>query len=306
MLITLVRIFKAGFNNFLRNAWLSTAATAVMTVTLSIILTTFISNAVMSSTIKALVNKIDVSVYLADSTNPEQVKNLQERLTKLENVQSVRFISKTEALAIYREQNKNDPELLEAVTEAENPLPASFAVKVKDQKKLEPIAQLVEQNDVKPLLDPKNPTSYQGDRKATIDKIVKASNFLRTTGLVATIIFVTISTLIIFNTIRMAIFTRREEIEIMKLVGATNWFIRGPFLFEAALYGIIAALIAVGLSYTTFLAGGPKLATAGIDVNSTLSFFRSYPFLIIMTELGIGILIGSASSMLAMIRYLKL
>jgi cell division transport system permease protein len=103
----------------------------------------------------------------------------------------------------------------------------------------------------------------------------------------------------------MAIFTRREEIEIMKLVGATKWFIRGPFVFEAALYGIIAAVIAAVLSYMLILGAGPKLSSY-IDVQSTINFFRSYPTFIVFGELVIGICIGAFSSMLAMSRYLKL
>jgi cell division transport system permease protein len=103
----------------------------------------------------------------------------------------------------------------------------------------------------------------------------------------------------------MAIFTRKEEIEIMKLVGATKWFIRGPFIFEAALYGIVAAVIAVIVSYALLLGTGPKLGSY-IDVKSTIDFFRSYPALIVFGELIIGIFIGAFSSLLAMSRYLKL
>jgi cell division transport system permease protein len=103
----------------------------------------------------------------------------------------------------------------------------------------------------------------------------------------------------------MAIFTRRDEIEIMKLIGATKWYIRGPFLFEAALYGIIAAVIATALSYTLLLGGGPKLASY-IDVASTIHFFQNYPVLVVLGEVIIGVLIGMFSSLLAMSRYLKL
>src|SRR5580704_12010442 len=167
------------------------------------------------------------------------------------------------------------------------------------------IIAIADQPQFSGFLDPTAPPRYSGQNKDTINRIVRVSNFFKSTGLVASIIFVIISTLIIFNTIRMAIFTRREEIEIMKLVGATKWFIRGPFIFEAALYGIIAAFIALAFSYSLLLGGGPKLSSY-IDVQSTISFFRSYPALIILGELIIGICIGAFSSMLAMSRYLKL
>lgn len=274
-----------------------------MTVTLTIIITSFISSSALTSTIKGVTDKIDVSLYLKDTVTPEQAKELQARLERVDNVESVRYISKKDALEIYRKQNSNNTRLLEAVTEQENPLPASFAIKTKDPKRLDTIAAFANQPEIKALQS--DPPSYSGSNRQTIDRIVQASNFFKTTGLVASVIFVIISTLIIFNTIRMAIFTRREEIEIMKLVGATKWFIRGPFVFEAALYGVFAALIAVTLSYALLFAGAPRIASH-IDFRSTLELFETYPLLIVGGELLIGILIGAFSSLLALSRYLKI
>ena len=299
------RIIQAGGRNFMRNLWLSTAATAVMTVTLTIVVISFISNSALTSTIKGVTDKIDISIYLADTTTKDQTDSFKARLEKDDNVQSVTYKSKAEALADYRKQNAGDTKLLQAINEADNPLPASLQVKTKDPKKLDSITAIVNQSENKALLDPSSPPSYSGDRKATIDKIVRFSNFFKTTGLIMSVIFVIISTLIIFNTIRMAIFTRKDEIEIMKLVGATKWFIRGPFLFEAALYGIIAAFIAAALAYALLLGGGPKLGSY-IDVQGTINFFRSYPVVIILAEMIIGVVIGIFSSLLALTRYLKL
>ena len=299
------RVLVAGSRNFLRNAWLSTAATAVMTITLTIIVISFISNSALTSTIKGVTDKIDVSVYLNDNVTPDQRDAFQKALEADPNVQSVHYRSKEEALLDYRSQVSNNQKLLEGIQLTGNPLPASFQVKAKDPKNLDSIIAVTNQPDFKSLLDPTAPPSYSGQNKDTINRIVRVSNFFKDSELIASVLFIIISTLIIFNTIRMAIFTRREEIEIMKLVGATNWFIRGPFVFEAALYGIIAALIAVVLSYTLLLGGGPKLASY-INVGSTISFFRAYPALIALGELIIGIFIGTFSSLLAMSRYLKL
>ncbi len=305
MMLQLLRVFRTGSQNFIRNMWLSTAATAVMTVTLTIVIISFISNQALTSTIKGVTDKIDVSIYLADSTTPDQMNAFRARLGQDENVQSVTYKSKADALADYRKQHASDPKLLQAISETDNPLPASLQVKTKDPKKLNSITAVVNQPQNKVLLDPTSAPSYSGTRKDTIDRIVRFSNFFRTTGLIMSIVFIIISTLIIFNTIRMAIFTRRDEIEIMKLVGATKWFIRGPFLVEAALYGIIAAFIAAALAYTLLLGGAPKLA-AYIDVKSTIDFFRSYPILVVLGEMVIGVFIGVFSSLLAMTRYLKL
>ncbi len=304
-MITLWRIIQSGMRNFLRNAWLSTAATAVMTVTLSIVLFSFASNSALTDTIKAIEGKIDISVFLSDSVTLDQAKQLQSRVRSLDNVQSVKYVSKADALNIFRQQHAGDKTILQGVDEADNFLPASFQIKAHDPKQLGPIVSFFGRPDVKPMLAATNPISYSGDKKLAIDRIVRASNFLKTTGLGASVLFVTISVLIIFNTIRMAIYTRRSEIEIMKLVGATNWFIRGPFLVEASLYGMIAAVIAVMLGYS-LLPLAPALTNYAPYVASTIDFFKNYPGLIVSTELAIGVLIGASSSLLAMIRYLKL
>lgn len=304
-MIQLVRIMKTGTRNFFRNLWLSTAATAVMTITLTIILFSYIATSALTSTIAQVVEKIDVSVYLKDSVTPAQASNFKAQLEATLNVESVKYITKNDALVIYREQNKNNKELLSAVTAEDNPLPQSLAVKAKDSTKIDPIIAVVNKDQFKPLLQEKDPVSYTGERKKTIDRIIGATNFIKRTGLLASGLFVVISTLIIFNTIRMAIFTRREEIEIMQLVGATNWFIRGPFIFEAALYGMIATVVAVALCYSMVLGAGPKIS-GYVDTQTIIDVFKNNPLIIVGAELLIGVAIGALSSLLAMSRYMKL
>lgn len=301
-MLQLWRVMVAGGRNFMRNAWLSTAATAVMTITLTIIVISFISNSALTSTIKGVTDKIDISIYLSNSITPAQQEDLRQALASNPNVDSVRFTSKADAVAAFISEH---PENAKALQIAGNDLPASFQIKAKDPKELDSIIDIASRPEFKDALDPTAPPSYSGQNKDTINRIVRVSNFFKTAGLIASIVFVVISTLIIFNTIRMAIFTRRDEIEIMKLVGATKWFIRGPFLFEAALYGVVAAVIAATVSYTLLLGAGPKLSSY-IDVSSTIDLFKNYPAAIIAGELVIGILIGMFSSLLAMSRYLKL
>ena len=305
-LLTAMRITKTGLRNFVRNAWLSTAATAVMAVTLSLVGVSYIANQALTSTIKSVVNKIDVSVFLNDADTPDQINALKAQLQQQPNVQSVTFVSKNDALLEYQQENAGNPKLLEAVSASDNPLPASLQIKAKNPNNLDPIVSVVDQPANKKLLTTdQNAVSYSGSRKATIDKIVQTANFFRATGFVASILFIVISTLIIFNTIRMAIFTRREEIEIMKLVGATNWFIRGPFIFEAALYGVIAAVVALVFIYGVVLAGAPKLGNY-IDTSSVVSYMQHNVALVALAELVLGMAIGAASSLFALKRYLKL
>ncbi len=304
-MITLWRIIQAGFRNFLRNAWLSTAATAVMTVTLVLVTFSYISNSALTSTIKTVTDKIDVSVYLNTAVTPPQLDGFKKSLLAAPNVSEVNYVSQAQALADYRSQNQNNPQLLAALDIAGDALPASLEIKAKDPNKLNSIASVINQPQNKALQDPTAPPSYSGNRKTTVDRIVHFSNFFKRASLVASILFVVISVMIIFNTIRMAIFTRREEIEIMKLVGATNWFIRGPFLVEAGFYGLIAAGLALVFCYGLLLSGATKLGSY-IDISSTVTVFRHYPVLIALVEAVAGIIIGTGSSLLAMVRYLKL
>jgi cell division transport system permease protein len=300
------RIMKSGSRNLLRNMWLSTAATAVMTVTLTIVILSFISNMALTSTIKSVTDKIDVSVYLKADITTQEVEEFKKVIISGGNVAGITYVTKEQAIAQFREKNKNDQATLDALTIAgTDTLPASLQIKSIDPKKLDVIADTLAKAENQKYQDPNAKPSYSGKRKNSIDRIVSFSNFFRTTGLILSFIFVVISILIIFNTIRMAIFTRRDEIEIMKLVGATKWFIRGPFIFEAALYGVIASFIAVGLSYLLLLGGGPKMASY-IDVQSAISLFQTSPLAVIGVELVIGIFIGTFSSLLAMTRYLKL
>lgn len=304
-MITFWRIAHAGLRNFLRNAWLSAAATAVMMVTLILMTFSFISNSALTSTIKNVTDKIDVSVYLAADVTQSQVDQFTRSLQSAPNVASVSYVSRADALANYRALNKNNPQLLRALDVAGDALPASLQIKAKDPKKLSDIAAVVNQTNFRGLQDPNAPPSYSGNRKTTIDRIVHFSSFFQKASLIASIAFIVISIMIIFNTIRMAIFTRREEIEIMKLVGATNWFIRGPFLVEASLYGVIAAGLALLFCYGLLLGGAAKLGSY-IDISSTVSLFRHYPIVVVLAEVLAGIIIGAASSLLAMARYLKL
>ncbi len=304
-MITFWRIFLAGLRNFLRNTWLSAAATAVMMVTLVLMTCSYISNSALSSTIKTVTDKIDVSVYLSSTITQKQIDDFKQELLASPNVIAVKYVSKKDAVAAYREQNKTNPQLLEALDVAGDALPASLQIKAKDPRHLDQIAAIVDKPHNHDLQDPQAPPSYSGNRRVTIDRIVHFSNFFQRTSLVASVIFIVISILIIFNTIRMAIFTRREEIEIMKLVGATNWFIRGPFLVEASLYGVIAAVFALVFCYGLLLSGADKLGNY-IDISSTVQIFRHYPIVVVMAEVAAGILIGCTSSLLATMRYLKL
>jgi cell division transport system permease protein len=304
MFVQLWRVARAGLHNFLRNLWLSTAATVVMTITLSLILISFVSSLALTHTIDNYKSKIDVSIFLSGDLTPDQIESFRVALLGDSNVNTVVFKSKADALADYRRQNAGNTKLLNAISDTDNPLPPSLEVKPKNPDNTDSIVAITNQSTFHAMLDT-TANLHANDRKKVVDSITSFSNFFQTTGIVISTIFLVISILIIFNTIRMAIFTRRDEIEIMKLVGATKWFIRGPFLFEACMYGIVGAVFATGFSYALILWGGPHISSY-VDLGSVLTTFKQYPVFILLGEMGIGIVIGIFSSLLAMGRYLRL
>ncbi len=306
-MITLERIITTGIANFVRNAWLAIAAIAMMLVTLTIVLFLVISNATFTHTISQITDKIDISVYLKDSVEPKDRDKLISDIKKVPNVKSVVYVSKDEVLKTYQQQNKNNPDLLAAIgATGDNPLPATIQIKPRDPNKINEIKDYLEEPVVKRLQS--DETSYSGDRKEAIDKITQATRFMREAALIGVIVFTIISTLIIFNTIQMAIFNRREELTIMRLLGASTLFIRGPFVVETMLYGVIASIVSVILVGSLFTVTSQTFEATSLgllDIGFASDYFSEHFWLILTGQMAIGILIGAFSSILATRRYLK-
>lgn len=305
---TFRRIVRTGMLNFVRNAWLAIAAIAVMTVTLTIILFSVVANATFNNTIQQINDKINISVYLSDSVTVKQRNELMDELRRLPNVRKVEYVSKSDALERYRADNANRQSLLQAISEAGNPLPASISIDPVDPSRIQDIKSFLDQPDNKALQDPQAGTSYSGERKAAIDKITHATSVLQRIGVAAVLLFAVISVLIIFNTIQMAIFNRRDELTIMRLLGATTWYIRGPFVVESVMYGVIAAMVSVGFIYAVFVTASSALQATSLgllDIAYSSQYFRDNFFKLLTAQLFVGIVIGALSSTVATRRYLK-
>jgi cell division transport system permease protein len=305
---TFKRVVRTGATNFVRNAWLAMAAMAVMVVTLTIILFSLVASATFNNTIAQITSKINISVYLKDSVTEEQRTALMDGLRELPNVKSVGFVSKDQALAEYKAANSNNPGLLQALNETSNPLPASVKVLPHDPSKIQDIKNFLDKPDNVALLDPQAGTSYSGDRKAAIDKITHATNVLQRIGVAAVMIFAVISMLIIFNTIQMAIFNRRDELTIMRLLGATTWYIRGPFVVESIIYGVISAVLSILIINAVFITASSALQASSLgllDIGYANTYFHDKFWILLTMQLVVGIVIGAVSSIIATRRYLK-
>ncbi|MCA9323936.1 ABC transporter permease [Candidatus Saccharibacteria bacterium] len=303
---TAKRILKTGFVNLFRNAWLSIAATAVMVVALTIISIAVVLNVTANNAIDELARDLKASVYLQDGVNDAQRANLESALRNLDFVEAVDYVTQDQAKDDLAGDFNNDMEILQALTLAgEDVLPASYKVTVSDLDRMPEIKSLVEQDIFSKTVD--SVSLGQTDAQATIDKAASAQRFINLASIISAFVLSAVSIMIIFNTIRMAIYTRRDEIRIMKLIGATPGYIRGPFLVEASLYGVFAAIIANFAVYSLIFSLGRKVSSQP-EFSQTFSFFTDPGVMVAMwiCVLLVGILIGSFSSMLAMGKHLKL
>ena len=300
LLISISRVFRAGLKNFVRNLWLSMAATAIMVVTLVIVLSTFAINNATKDTLQQAAEDITISIFLSDSTTEEQRLDLQNDLQMNSDVHNVSYTSKDQALENYLRDNADTQ--LSVATEFldENPLQASFEVELNQLSQNSNLLTLVNSDLYMEVID-----DFNSDRLDRAARVGDLQDFIITAGIVAASVFALISVLVIFNTIRLAIFTRSNEIQIMKLIGATNNYIRGPFLVEAGVYGLLSAVISLSLVYSVI----GKISSSGdglLTFQPTADLFSERILLIVISTIAAGILIGVVSSLLAMSRYLRL
>lgn len=306
-LITLWRIIHTGIVNFMRNFTLAVAAMAVMAVTLTIVLFSVIANATFENTISDITDKISVSAYLKDSTSDAQAEALVIKLEKQPGVSKVIYLDKQQATQAYIDQNKNNKNLVTAIIQSDNPIPATIQVYPVDLDQVPGIKDYLVKPENKKLQTADSP-SYNDKRKEAIDNIAHATNVLRKIGIIGVIVFAITCVLTIFNTIQMAIFNRRDEISIMRLLGASTSYIRGPFVVESAIYGLLSAVFSIVIVNSAFLASSTALQASSLgllDINYANEFFNQYFFQLLGMQIAVGIIIGTASSVIATKRYLK-
>jgi len=305
-LLTFIRMVRYGVNNFSRNAWLTIAATAVMTITLLIVFTTFVARDILTNTVNSIRDKVDMTIYIDSSAEERAVRDVAASARDLDSVISVNIITPDEARAQFIEDNKADATTLNSLNNSDPEFPWRLRIKVKDINDTSQLQQFAKDDKgLQEIIDDSQPPSFAGPQRTAIERIGGWVSFADKAGIVAGSVFVAISSLIIFNTIRMAIFNRREEIQMMKLIGAERSFIRGPFVVEAIVYGFIAAIIATGIGVGGLYAAQDTLTNNGIAVAGTINMVIVYLPFVLLAMIIIGAVIGVVSSLLATRRYLK-
>ena len=308
---TSARIVKYGTKGFSRNIWLSTAATVVMSITLIILFVTVVASVILTNTAEMMKDKIDITIYYKPNTSEEVLSQLTEIIKRDENIKSVETSTSEDEYKKFLEENQTSDEILNVLdSEMEKMMIAkmqsTMRIKVYDVDDLDSVKKIVEEDELfKQYTDKEKMPTYDVNR-VEIATITSWARIARTGGIILAVVFLVISILIIFSTIRMAIFSRREEIYMMKLVGAEKNFIRGPFLIEAEICGVIAGVLAGTVSYFGFKFLTPKLMNYGISVEQITKVMESNQLILVfLAFILLGIVIGRISSWLAVSKYLN-
>lgn len=295
------RIIKSGWRNFWRTRWVAGATIGVMVVTLAVITSLILISVLTSALTRDLENKVDISAYFKTDAGEEDILTLKARLETFDEVSSVIYVSRDEALRIFKTKHGDNPTLLQSLQEiGSNPLSASLNIKAADPTNYESIANFLEGPTNAAIIDKVNFRQNQ----LVIEKLSRITFVIKRMGVISSIVLTVIAILVTFNTVRLALFNAREEISIMRLVGASNWYIRGPFLIEGALYGIFAAFITLVIIIPALFYLSPRINSFLPEID-IFSYFVGNLAVIFLIQLGVGVFIGVVSSFIAIRRYLR-
>jgi cell division transport system permease protein len=299
-LLSLIRIIKFSFQDIFRNIWLSIVTVTILILALFSVNMLLVVKVVGDTAISAIQEKVDISLYLKPDSDEEEIKALKAELSNLEEVKEIIYISKAEALEYFREKNSNNQEVLEALRElGKNPLTPSLVIKPKGSDKVESlISRLnVYESD---LIESRN----FSDHKVVLEKINNITDKASKVGMVISLIFIFITLLVVYNAIRVAIYTHKREIGIMRLVGASNSFVYMPFILSSLIYTLISLFVIVLIFYPFLTLLQPYLEAFFVGYNiNIISYFKAN-FLIIFGSQFLGIaFINILASLLAIKKY---
>lgn len=301
MLITFKRILKAGWLNFRRDGGIALATIFILFMAIFLVSSIFLLKDASQFLISSIEEKVDISVYFKEDSLEEDVLQVGEEISKIPEVKEVEYVSKEMALQTFVARHKNDPLLMEALKEVgTNPFLAALNIKAWESGQYEKIALFLENPSFKNLIEK---VDYY-ERRPVIERLFSLTVFTQRTGILLSVVLIIVAILVTFNTIRLAILNSCEEIKIQRIVGASNWFIRGPFLVQGAIAGIFATLISLFVFTLTCWILAPKIEILFPGLNLFNFLVKNLKFLIPL-QLFTGISLGVISSLIAFRKYLK-
>jgi len=301
------RIIRSGLVNFSRNPLVSAVSVMIMTVTLFLIGTSILMNALLSFSLTQISDRVDINVYFFPNTPESEVLSFRDEVADLPEIISVDYVSEVAAIAEFRERHEDDYLTIQALDELDdNPLGATLNIRAQDAAQYESIAQYLEgvAESSDPIAGDIEKINYN-QNKEIIERLGSVMATIQRLGMIITGFFVLVSLLITFNTIRLAIYGAREEIAVMRLVGAENKYIRGPFMIEGVLYGVVATVLTIGLFFpiTLWLSKFTTVFFGGMDM---FAYYVNNILAIGFILLVAGVLLGIISSFIATRKYLKI
>jgi cell division transport system permease protein len=301
--LTLFRILKFAVQDFVRNFWLSLVTITVLLLALFSVNILIGLNAVSDAVIQSVEEKVDINILLVKEATDADVDNFETFLSNIDGISSIEYLSADEVYDEFRESSKDKPDVQAALEEVtENPFNDTFVIQAEETSNYSQIIQDIQSSEYEQLVDNKD----FADPQKIIAYVENVTDKVERFGVLLTLIFAVIAFLIVFNTIRVTIYTHKDEIGVMRLVGATNWFIRTPYLIEGVLYALIALGLNILLLYTVLNVIQPYmvafLENYGLDL---VAYFNANFVPIFGLELLIIILLNVISSGFAIRRYLK-
>lgn len=297
----LLRVIKYGWSGFWRNIWVSTATVGIMILALSVVSILLILGNVTDTFVKELQGKVDVSVYFQKDSDEAKIKQLQYALEARQDIKDVEYISQDVALELFKDRHKDSEILMASLEElAANPFQGSFNIKAQTASQFDAIVSFIENSANAEIIDKIN---YKENEKI-IGRLTAITSSIEKIGLFFTVGLAVIVILVTFNTVRLVIYNYRDEISVMKLVGASDWFIRGPFVVAGLLYGLFAAFFTWLVFFVIVWIISEKTGAIfpGTDI---LAYWTGNSFGILALLLALGMGLGAFSSFIAMGRYLK-
>jgi cell division transport system permease protein len=306
MWISMKRIARSGFFSFWRNGFVSLSSVLVMIITLFVITGTIFLGAILNASLEAIRDKVDINVYFSATTPEEIALSLKKDLETLPEVKGqVEYMSAEDVITEFRKQHQNDQSILDSLDVLpENPLGPRLNINAKDPSQYESIAQFIKTQDFTSQPGVSVSDNYSKN-KEIISRLTNIINTANRLGFILTLFLVCVSILITFNTIRLAIFMSRDEISVMRLVGASRMYIRGPFIVSGAIYGVVSGFITLILFFPITLWLGNATAEFFVGLN-VFSYYISNFAQIFLIVIFSGAFIGALSSFLAVRKHLKI
>lgn len=301
-MLALFRIIKFSFQDIMRNIGLSSMTVLILILMLLSVNTLVVINVFTDEAVKSIKDQIDVSVYFNYEATEDEIAEVKSYVDSFPEVTELIYLNRDEVLAKFKEQHKDNAEVLSALEElGENPLGATMIVKTREPKDYEKVIQALDVPEYENIIEAKT----FGDTQRAIDRIHVLTTQVQRFAIGLSLLFAIIAFLIILNTVRVAIYTQRMEISIKKLVGASNWFVRGPYIVESIIFTIISVVITGGLLWFSFQFLEPYASVVFQKPSLLSNYYLSNIYWLLGVQFASVLFLTVVSSLLAMRRYLR-